>query len=686
MNVTKNQNLSMSLFAALAILQVSVQAADTTTASSDLDTINVKAPATVERDDLKLDSVTNLYRVESTAQFGTQVLTQKEIEAYSPKDFFDLMDKAIGMDLTYQGRKSPYFLNMRGGGSITYIIDGAILPSTSNRILQKLPMTAIEEIQIIRGSTALALAPSIGIGASNSGSGLNTGFIIIRTKQPKKTEGILTGYMEKAVSQPSANGQSIYAGTRLGSSASGLEGYIGGLVSRYDRPSKDEWFDGSDAESGMISGGINIGRFSLNMMGYKDSGRFEMQRGVTVTGALDNSKWYYDPIKTDIFSADMSMQWNENQTTLFSAFKTQYKQTEIAQNFANTSYSEKHYKEDTKGYSLRHNARFGDTLIQLGGQITDSKGFGPNLSSSYNRFETSVTGWSASVEQKLFNGDVVLDGGYRRDTKHIDNSSTSATRDNANNDVDMAPATVIALGALWHINDIFTLNGRYFDGNEGTNGDFDLKTQSGDPLHAESQKRIEIALESNIDPYFKPMVTWFKVDMKNQKSATNTTYTDTDGNIYYYYTESDSLREGVELALKGDFGNTGYSLGWTRMFKNETTSAGTTTDSIGDSTPANSITALISHRWENYRANISAKRVDGWSTSTSAMGTAYDVDLGDYTRVDANIEGDFKFDQYTLTAKLYGRNLGNEQYATRYTTGYYYDRGRTLGLELTMAF
>ncbi|MDD3597990.1 TonB-dependent receptor plug domain-containing protein, partial [Sulfuricurvum sp.] len=221
MNVTKNQNLSMSLFAALAILQVSVQAADTTTASSDLDTINVKAPATVERDDLKLDSVTNLYRVESTAQFGTQVLTQKEIEAYSPKDFFDLMDKAIGMDLTYQGRKSPYFLNIRGGGSITYIIDGAILPSTSNRILQKLPMTAIEEIQIIRGSTALALAPSIGIGASNSGSGINTGFIIIRTKQPKKTEGILTGYMEKAVSQPSANGQSIYAGTRLGSSASG---------------------------------------------------------------------------------------------------------------------------------------------------------------------------------------------------------------------------------------------------------------------------------------------------------------------------------------------------------------------------------------------------------------------------------------------------------------------------------
>jgi iron complex outermembrane receptor protein len=62
------------------------------------------------------------------------------------------------------------------------------------------------------------------------------------------------------------------------------------------------------------------------------------------------------------------------------------------------------------------------------------------------------------------------------------------------------------------------------------------------------------------------------------------------------------------------------------------------------------------------------------------------ADLGDYQRIDANIAKDFKFDGYTLTSKLYGRNLSNDQYATRYVTGYYYDRGRTLGLELSMAF
>ena len=36
-----------------------------------------------------------------------------------------------------------------------------------------------------------------------------------------------------------------------------------------------------------------------------------------------------------------------------------------------------------------------------------------------------------------------------------------------------------------------------------------------------------------------------------------------------------------------------------------------------------------------------------------------------------------------LTAQIYARNLGDVRYATRYTTGYYRDCGRTLGLSLT---
>ncbi|MFA5501959.1 MAG: TonB-dependent receptor plug domain-containing protein [Sulfurovaceae bacterium] len=686
MNIANESSTKGAIFSLItATLLCSPSSASQESTAQSLDAVNVTASA--ERDDLDLNSTSNLYRIETSGRVGTQVITQREIEAYEPKDFFDLLDKAIGVDMTYHGRKHPYFINIRGGGNVTYILDGAILPSTADRILQKLPMNAIEEIQVVRGSTALSLAPSIGIGASNSGSGINTAFVIIRTKQPKGTEGTLTGYMEKAVSQLSANGQSLYLGTKLGSQNSPAKGYISGMASRYDRPSKDSWFDGSNADSGMINGGLNIGRFSLNVMGYKDSGSFEMQRGVKTDGTIDTSKWYYDPLKTSILSTDMSMKWNEDQITLFSFGKTNYKQTEINENFANTSYAEKHYEEDTKSYSLRHNATFGNTLIQLGGQLSSSKGFGPNLSKKYNNFDTDIKGWSASVEQKLFDGKVILDAGYRRDLKHIKYSSTDPKNDNANNDVDLAPATIIAAGALWHINNIFTLSGRYFKGDEGTSGDFDLLTENSAPLHPEKQDRIEIALEAAVAPYFKPTVTWFDVDIKNQKTATDKTYTDAAGNEYYYYAESDSHRKGIELALKGYIGiKTNYLFGWTHMFNNSNTVNGIKTDAIGVESPENSFTALLSHSWDGYRANISAKRIDKWSQSTSAMGLAANVNLGGYTRIDANIEKDFVFNNYIATGKIYGRNLGNEKYSTRYTTGYYYDRGRTIGTELSFAF
>ncbi len=677
--------MTTSRYPLYSLLALTLLASALRAETKSLDAVSVTAPEIVERDDLQPDSLTNLYRVESTARAGTEVFTRKEIDAYAPRDLFDLLDKAAGMNLTYQGRRNPYSIEERGGGNLTYIVDGAILSPSVGRILHKIPMAVIEEVQIIRGSTSLSIAPSITVGSSNSGSGLNTGFIIIRTKQPKKTEGLISGYVEKAESQPTANGQSLYLGTRLGSEASGIEGYIGGVLSRYDRPSQESWFDGSDAQSGMISGGVNAGRFSLNLMGYKDSGRQEMQRGVKLDGTLDNAKWYYDPLKTTIFSGDMSMQWNENHTTLFSLFKTTYEQFEHNENFASPAASTRQYEEETRGYSLRHNARFGNTLVQLGGQVTHSTGSGANLFNPYNNYDTSVKGFSASVEQKLFGGDVVLDGGYRYDLKHIGVSSVSAAKNSAQNDVDMAPAHIVALGGRWQIADALALSGRYYSGDQGTSGDFELKTQTGTPLDAEKQQRIELSVEAAPLRCFRPSLTWFDIDIENFKTATNTTYT-LNGEEYYYYTQSDSHRRGIELSLKGDFNQgTSYSFSWTRMIDNETTTGGTTIDGVGLSSPENLYTALLSHRWDDFRANLSVKKADSWRESTSPMGLLY-ADLGDYTRVDANIAGDFRYYGNTYTAKLYGRNLGNEHYSTKYVTGLYPDRGRTIGLELSLAF
>lgn len=681
--------VGFSLVALQAITPVTVFGADTVYQLEPISATGANEGTSRSfREDLNPQSIVNPHKVESSAQAGVEIFTQEDIKDLAPKDMFDLLSHATGVDVTYQGRKSPYFVNVRGGGSLTYIIDGAILPSTSNKILQKLPMNAIEEIQIVRGSSSLTLGPSINIGSSTSGSGLNVGYVIIKTKQPEKTEAILSGSVEKTEGIPATNKESLYLGTRVNSEDS--TAFIGGMWAGLDQRTDDAWFDAQTADVKMANTGFTYRNLSAKLLAYKDTGTFDMQRGVSVLGTLDNSKWYYDPITTQIISGDATVQWTDNHATIASMFGTRYEHTEYSNEsfITNATGIPKPYWEKTDGFSLRHNMRYGDTTVMLGVQSTDSSGYGANNSASYNRFDVNVLGWAGTVEQKLFDGAVILDGGYRQDQKHIDYSSTSATK-NPDNDTDMAPAKIYALGAKWQMTPTYNLSTRYYHGDEGTMGDFDVKSKTG-PLHAETQERFETSVEATYDKAFNPMITWFSVKTDNEKAqdtSANNTYL-LNGQTYYYYTESDTKRNGLELLLKGRFPtDTSYKVSWTHLLKYDSiTSAGVTTDNVGNSNPEDLYTLLITQEWDKYRANLSIQKESGWHTSTSAMGTAYNVDLGNFTRVDTNVMRDFKVANTTTTLTLYVRNLTDEHYATRYTTGYYYDRGRVFGLDVSVKY
>ncbi len=467
----KTAFLLIGLSAILSLWTLTAGAAETAqeqgngqNSSIKLEPVDVIPHSTAQRQDLAPDSITNLYRVEKTARCGTEVFTEEDIANLKPNDVYDLLDKAIGISLTYQGRRSPFFIDQRGGGSFTYIIDGAVLPPSVSRILYKFPLSAIEQLQIVRGSTSLTLGPAIPIGASSSGSALNTGYIIIRTRQPKKTEAILSAAAEKSEGgHPWATNESLYLGTRF-PLTSAVDGYLGVLGAKMDRPSKDSWFDGRDSTGGMASAGVRLGKFNINLLGYYNEGRLEMQRGIAEDDTLSSVKWYYDPLRTSILSTDMALQWTPNQVSLLNLFSTNFDQIEHNKSFTSTTSSERDYEEETWGGGFRHNARFGNTLIQLGGQYSNSTGFGGNLSKGYNKYDTTVWGWSASLEQSFFDGRLVFDGGYREDTKHIDNSSSGRTEamasDDANNDVDMDPSKVFALGAHWQITGIFALEAK----------------------------------------------------------------------------------------------------------------------------------------------------------------------------------------------------------------------------------
>jgi iron complex outermembrane receptor protein len=176
-------------------------------------------------------------------------------------------------------------------------------------------------------------------------------------------------------------------------------------------------------------------------MAYKDSGDFEMQRGVTFDGTIDNAKWYYDPLKSKVFSTDMGVQWTPNQTTIINLFQTKFEQLEHNGSFINSTMRESTYDEETKGMGIRHNAIFGNTLFQAGGQISKSNGV--SAGSKWSSYDTRVTGFSASLEQKFYDGNLTWMR-IRQDKKHIDESGS----EDVNEDLDMAPSKVYALGAF----------------------------------------------------------------------------------------------------------------------------------------------------------------------------------------------------------------------------------------------
>ena len=68
-----------SYYAILVLSNTTLVANEQTNVS--IEPINIEDSLYESREDLNIDSTKNLYRIEKTAQFGTEVITQKDIEA-----------------------------------------------------------------------------------------------------------------------------------------------------------------------------------------------------------------------------------------------------------------------------------------------------------------------------------------------------------------------------------------------------------------------------------------------------------------------------------------------------------------------------------------------------------------------------------------------------------------------------
>lgn len=617
--------------------------------------------------DLDADSTANPYRVSPSSRSSVQVLTAKDIEALNPRDIFDLLSHAEGVFPMYQGRKVPVHLNIRGDTNFAYIVDGAYLEKdTGARILDNLPLSAIEQVEIVRDATALTLGPMVNF-TSPSGAP-NDGFIVIRTRRPTANGGTVKAAAE------SYGTASLEAG---GDFVDGKGHYVMGMARRYTTDGPSDTYTARDNGTALVKGGFLRDNLSLDLMFYHDRGSFQLQRGDPsfAPAVLSTAKWSFDPIETNLLVANGSMTWNSEQTTLLSLYHNELKATFQQGSFTSSAVTLHDNEDRTTGISLRHSFRRDGTLIQVGGQYTHWETPTGQLFYEYNPRDEEILGGFILGEQKLFNDSLTLDGSYRSDQKKVITGVDSYGHfisyvQSAIHDRTMPAAQFLSLGASWKPVANWLFNARYAYGRQGA--DLGVVTEPGVTLQPETQQKQELSADYNGLEWMTPRFTVFHTKVENYKSPTRYDPVTQEA----VYSQADADRTGIELGAHGHLGeSTTWHAAWTRMTGDDMV------DDHGRTSPRNLGVVDVTHRFDEWTFNGTVQRVDAFESNFPA-GTSFQP-IGDYTRVDLNVSRRLRMMAHPVTLMLYGRNVTDEKYQTQYG---YPDDGAIWGVSARMDF
>ena len=292
-------------------------------------------------------------------------------------------------------------------------------------------------------------------------------------------------------------------------------------------------------------------------------------------------------------------------------------------------------------------------------------------------------------QYRLFDGRWTVDGGIRMDKKHYGDDPVTGlpTHDWAKE------VYTYSLGTAYKLTRILTLTGRYAY-SENTIASYQVDPTTRAALPPERDSRYEGGVLANIHPAFTPALMVFYYDTKNEKVSSTGLNPYTGQTVSYYVnpatgeetdyvTTSDMRTKGVEFKVNGQllksltYGSLQYGLRYTYV----TTDNHTQNVSIAH----NMASGLLSYRFRNVFANVAFVYEGPHNLSTSPAGVIY-YQLGDFTRMDANVGCNFKVFNRDTRIAVYARNLGDVHYATRYVSGAYLDPGLTYGVELRYSF
>ncbi|MBN8285332.1 TonB-dependent receptor plug domain-containing protein [Zoogloea sp.] len=663
-----------------------------------LPTITVSSSS--ERPELTPENARNPFRTPKSSTVHTQVITREEIEQLRPRDVFELLNSATGVIATQSSRKGFSGLTIRGDSQFRWIIDGAYLqPTMASRIMKSLPVSAIEEIKIVRGASTLTMGPMAG-SASPGGAPVD-GFVVIRTRKPARDEVQLRA----AVESNDTTQANVWAGKAFGQDEASGKGYVAGLLSYAENGSPDELLDNGasynvdrQTTGGLLKGGFQWGGWLIDVMAYKDDGEFQIPNANS--HGTGNAGWYMDPSRTDVYSMTGSKAWGGIHTTLFSLSRSVSKQAFWTANTAAGPYTSRQNDNEVTHLNLRHNIDIGNTRLTAGGDYMHWDA--PNGQQYYEGIqrEEKTKSWFVQAEQGLFDNKLSLDASYRRDQVHVVHGLDYYTGGNqppggVNSPLiysnrTLPSATFFSLGASWAFFDQWRLSGRYGQSSQATTG---LNPRPGVELTDDSQRKWEIGVEGHVTRWLNPSLNYFRRSVENEKFLNGYTYLANNNSTQTCrtgiipssgafapkssatmtpcYDQQDTLRGGVELVLTGAFAERSfYRFGLTHFTTLENTLA---------TTPRNIVDLSFSHGMGSFTLSGAIKHVASYQGSSSDV-RAY---LGGYTRYDLGLGYEFKLAGAPVRATLYGRNLTNEKYET---SNGVQDVGRVFGLETTVSF
>lgn len=639
------------------------------------------------------DTPINPVRLPQSARISSQTLNEEDVEKLQARDVYDLLNYGTGIFTTTSGKKAPANLNIRGDGNFAFIIDGAYVPpQLASRILQTIPAAAIEEVRIVRTSTALTVNPLVGI-ATPSGAA-NNGFVVVRTRKPRETQALL-GIQGGSFSTIGANAQ---LGTTF--DVGNAAGYVHAIGGTYSTEGPDGFNLDKHYQTLGLKGGIDAGIVALDLSVLKSWAGYGIVRGndrLRPTTADDI--WRLDPINSLIAAANGTIRWNEQNTTLLTLAYTESTAKFVTEDEGQNNRVVRDNDNSFWNAAIRHNLFLGDTKFQAGADFIHWKN--PSGQYYYEGIprEEKVTGFFLQADQSLLGGRLNIDLGGRLDRVEIVRGIDyflPGRGPNANVRVieneKLPTAKFLSAGASFRVADGWLINARYGYSSQGPRRGVVLADPNVE-LKGETRNKWEIGVEGSITDWLKPSVNAFFIDTKNEVQPV--TYAVVDGEQVGLYANTDSKRTGVEAILSGRWGSDGSEGGY-RASVTHYFDVLDPTGLLAKTQPGTVAELTLDQSFGDWRVAGAAKYVSEYQSNAFTRCAAPNLNcagmppptsaflpIGDFVNIDLNLSRRFVFAGLAMRVTASVKNLLDDNYET--TVGYP-SIGRQFGLELSAAF